>query len=224
MRGLKSRSDGLIAALPEGSANGLPGLASRLPGNSERNHMPKINTLHDVYVEQLKDLYSAETQLIKALPKMAKAANDATLKQGFEEHLEETKVHAERLEKIFEELGEKPTGKKCKAMAGLVEEGSEAIGEDASPEAKDAMLIAAAQRVEHYEMAGYGCVKTYARLLGFADAAKTLEETLGEEVAADEKLTEAAESINVEAEKGGEEESDEKENGSKGRPAAKSRR
>ncbi len=173
--------------------------------------MPKINTLHDVYIDQLKDLYSAETQLLKALPKMAKAAHDATLKKGFEEHLEQTKVHAERLEEIFEELDEKPTGKKCKAMAGLVEEGSEAIGEDASPEAKDAMLIAAAQRVEHYEMAGYGCVKTYARLLGYEDAAKLLEETLGEEVATDEKLTEAAESINVEAEQGQSEDTEESE-------------
>jgi len=168
--------------------------------------MPKINTLHDVYVEQLRDLYSAENQLIKALPKMAKAANDATLRQGFEEHLEQTKVHAERLEEIFEALDEKPTGKKCKAMAGLVEEGSEAIGEDASPEAKDAMLIAAAQRVEHYEMAGYGTVKTYAKLLGYDEAAETLEETLSEEVETDEKLTEAAESINVEAQKAEDEE------------------
>jgi ferritin-like metal-binding protein YciE len=176
-----------------------------------KNTMPKINTLHDVYIDQLKDLYSAETQLLKALPKMAKAAHDATLKKGFEEHLEQTKVHAERLEEIFEELDEKPTGKKCKAMAGLVEEGSEAIGEDASPEAKDAMLIAAAQRVEHYEMAGYGCVKTYARLLGYEDAAKLLEETLGEEVATDEKLTEAAESINVEAEQGQSEDTEESE-------------
>jgi ferritin-like metal-binding protein YciE len=152
--------------------------------------MPKINTLHDVYVDQL----------IKALPKMAKAAHDQTLKKGFEEHLEQTKGHAERLEEIFEDLDEKPTGKKCKAMAGLIEEGSEAIGEDATPAAKDAMLIACAQRVEHYEIAGYGCVKTYARLLGFKDAAKLLEKTLGEEAATDEKLTEAAESINVEAE------------------------
>jgi ferritin-like metal-binding protein YciE len=188
--------------------------------------MPKINTLHDVYVEQLKDLYSAEQQLLKALPKMAKAANNDALRQGFEEHLEETKVHAERLEEIFGELDEKPTGKKCKAMAGLVEEGSEAIGEDATPEAKDAMLIAAAQRVEHYEMAGYGCVKTYAKLLGYEDAAQLLEETLGEEVAADEKLTEAAESINVEAEKGNDEETDEdtdKEDETE-KPASKSRR
>ena len=184
--------------------------------------MPKINTLHDVYVEQLRDLYSAEQQLMKALPKMAKAANDETLKQGFEEHLEETKGHAERLEEIFEELDEKPTGKKCKAMAGLVEEGSEAIGEDASPEAKDAMLIAAAQRVEHYEIAGYGCVKTYARILGYEDAAKTLEETLNEEVATDEKLTEAAEGINVEAEKGSDEETDEDESEESEAPAKKS--
>lgn len=173
--------------------------------------MPKINTLHDVYVEQLRDLYSAENQLIKALPKMAKAANDETLRKGFEDHLEQTKVHAERLEEIFEALDEKPTGKKCKAMAGLVEEGSEAIGEDASPEAKDAMLIAAAQRVEHYEMAGYGTVKTYAKLLGYEEAAETLEETLSEEVETDEKLTEAAESINVEAQKGEDEESDSEE-------------
>jgi ferritin-like metal-binding protein YciE len=172
--------------------------------------MPKINTLHDVYVEQLRDLYSAETQLIKALPKMAKAAQDETLRKGFEEHLAQTKVHAERLEEIFEQLDEKPTGKKCKAMAGLVEEGSEAIGEDASPEAKDAMLIAAAQRVEHYEMAGYGTVKTYAHLLGFDEAARTLEQTLGEEVETDEKLTEVAESINVEAQKGENEEDEEK--------------
>ena len=186
--------------------------------------MPKINTLHDVYVDQLKDLYSAETQLLKALPKMAKAANDATLQKGFEDHLEETKGHVERLEEIFEELDEKPTGKKCKAMAGLVEEGSEAIGEDASPAAKDAMLIAAAQRVEHYEMAGYGCVKTYAKLLGYEDAVSLLEETLGEEVAADEKLTEAAESINVEAEGGSENEEEEGKDEEASAPSASSRR
>src|SRR5476649_2684239 len=128
--------------------------------------MPKINTLHDVYVEQLRDLYSAENQLIKALPKMAKAAQDETLKKGFEEHLKQTKGHAARLEEIFQGLDEKPTGKKCKAMEGLIEEGAETIGEKASPAAKDAMLIAAAQRVEHYEIAGYGTVKTYANLLG----------------------------------------------------------
>ena len=161
--------------------------------------MPKINNLRDVYIEQLKDIYSAETQLIKALPKMAKAATSPELAQGFEDHLEQTKGHANRLEKIFEKLDEKPTGKKCKAMEGLIKEGAETIEEDASPEAKDALLIAAAQRVEHYEIAGYGSVKTYAGLLGEDEAVKLLEQTLQEEVETDEKLTEAAESINVEA-------------------------
>jgi len=164
--------------------------------------MSKINTLHDVYVEQLKDLYSAETQLIKALPKMAKAATAPDLAQGFEDHLEQTKGHAARLEEIFTGLDEKPTGKKCKAMEGLIKEGAEAIEENASPAAKDALLIAAAQRVEHYEIAGYGTVKTYANLMGEEKAARLLEQTLQEEVETDEKLTEAAESINVEAEEG----------------------
>ena len=182
--------------------------------------MPKISTLEDAYVEQLKDLYSAETQLIKALPKMARAAHNPELKQGFEEHLEQTKQHAARLEEIFEGLDEKPTGKKCKAMAGLVEEGAETISEEASPEVKDALLIAAAQRVEHYEIAGYGTVKTYANLLGHEDAAALLEETLQEEVETDEKLTEAAESINAEAAKGSENETEEEEEGE----AASSRR
>jgi ferritin-like metal-binding protein YciE len=162
--------------------------------------MSKITTLRDVYIEQLKDLHSAETQLIKALPKMAKAATSQDLAEGFEQHLEQTKEHAVRLETIFNELGEKPTGKKCKAMEGLVAEGAETIEEKASPAAKDAMLIAAAQRVEHYEIAGYGTVKTYANLLGEDEAARLLEQTLQEEVETDEKLTKVAESINVEAE------------------------
>ena len=131
--------------------------------------MSKITNLHEVYVEQLKDIYSAESQLIKALPKMAKAATSPELKQGFEEHLEQTKQHAARLEEIFEALDEKPTGKKCKAMAGLIEEGAEAIEEDAEPAAKDS-VIAAAQRVEHYEIAAYGTVKTFAQLLGEDEA------------------------------------------------------
>lgn len=167
--------------------------------------MSKITNLKDVYIEQLKDLHSAETQLIKALPKMAKAASSPDLAQGFEEHLEQTKEHAARLEKILGKLDEKPTGKKCKAMEGLVKEGAEAIEEDGSAAAKDALLIAAAQRVEHYEIAGYGSVKTYARLLGEDDAASLLEQTLQEEIETDEKLTEAAESINVEAEQSEEE-------------------
>jgi ferritin-like metal-binding protein YciE len=186
--------------------------------------MPKINTLQDAYVEQLRDLYSAENQLIKALPKMAKAAHDPELKKGFEEHLEQTKEHAARLEEIFDELDEKPTGKKCAAMAGLVEEGSETIGEDAAPAVKDALLIAAAQRVEHYEIAAYGTVKTFATILGHEDAVKLLAETLQEEVDTDEKLTQAAESINVEANEGEESEDEEEENGSGSRARTTSHR
>jgi ferritin-like metal-binding protein YciE len=189
-----------------------------------KNTMPKINTLEDAYIEQLRDLYNAEMQLTKALPKMAKAAHNPELKQGFEEHLEQTKGHVARLEEIFEALDEKPTGKKCKAMAGLIEEGAETIGEDATPEVKDAMLIAAAQRVEHYEIAGYGTVKTFAELLGHEDAAKTLEETLQEEVDTDEKLTEAAQAINAEANEGGKSEEDSEEGETEEKPAPTSRR
>jgi len=168
--------------------------------------MSKITNLRDVFVEQLKDLYNAEQQLVKALPKMAKAATSPDLAQGFEEHLEQTKGHVNRLEEIFKKLEEKPTGKKCKAMEGLIKEGSETIEEDASDAAKDAMLIAAAQRVEHYEIAGYGSVKTYADLLGESEASELLAETLQEEKDTDEKLTEAAGTINAEADEEGEEE------------------
>jgi len=171
--------------------------------------MPKISTLEDAYIEQLRDLYNAETQLVKALPKMAKAAHSEELKNGFLEHLEQTKGHVSRLEQIFEELDEKPSGKKCQAMAGLVEEGAETIDEDAVPAVKDALLIAAAQRVEHYEIAGYGTVKTFAQILGHDEAAKLLEETLQEEVETDEKLTEAAQTIDAEANEGGEDEEEE---------------
>jgi ferritin-like metal-binding protein YciE len=173
--------------------------------------MPKISTLEDAYIEQLRDLYNAENQLVKALPKMAKAAHSEELKNGFLEHLEQTKGHVSRLEQIFEELDEKPSGKKCQAMAGLVEEGAETIDEDAAPAVKDSLLIAAAQRVEHYEIAGYGTVKTFAELLGHDDAAKLLEETLQEEVDTDNKLTEAAQTINAEANEGGEGEEEEEE-------------
>jgi ferritin-like metal-binding protein YciE len=159
----------------------------------------ELESLRDLYIDELKDLYSAETQLIKALPKMAKAASCKKLKAGFEKHLQETKVHAERLKQICAELGVSPGGKKCKAMEGLVEEGSEVISEDAEDEVKDAALIAAAQRVEHYEIAGYGCVRNYAELLGDRQAAKTLQKTLNEEGATDKKLTELAGHINVEA-------------------------
>lgn len=157
------------------------------------------NMLKELYVEELRDIYDAEKQLIKALPKMAEAAASEELRNGFEEHLEQTKGHAERLEQIFNELGEKPTGKKCKGMQGLVSEGSEIIDEDLEGEVKDAGLISAAQRVEHYEIAAYGTVRTYATLLGEQNAATLLEKTLAEEKETDRKLTELAETINAEA-------------------------
>ncbi len=155
----------------------------------------KLKTLQDLYVDQLKDLYNAENQLLKALPKMAKAATAPQLATAFTEHLAETKTQIERLETIFTELEINPKGKTCKAMAGLLEEGAEAISEDADPCVRDAALIAAAQRVEHYEMAGYGCVRTFARLLGNEDAAELLQTTLDEEGSADKRLTDLAESV-----------------------------
>ncbi|MDP9172743.1 MAG: ferritin-like domain-containing protein [Planctomycetota bacterium] len=160
----------------------------------------EMESLQDLFIDQLKDLYNAENQLVKALPKMAKAASSPELQEAFTEHLEETKGHVERLEKIFETLGTSPKGKKCKAMEGLIEEGKEMMAEDAAPDVMDAGLIAAAQRVEHYEMAGYGCVRAYAKQLGEQEAFAFLDETYGEESAADKKLTKLAEStINLEA-------------------------
>lgn len=157
------------------------------------------NRLKHLYIEELKDLYSAENQLVKALPKMAKAATSEDLSAGFAEHLNQTKEHVVRLEKILKGLGESPKGKKCKGMQGLIEEGSEMIEEDPAPEELDAGLIAAAQRVEHYEIAGYGCVSTYAELLGENDALSLLKRTLEEEKETDKKLTQLARNINVEA-------------------------
>jgi ferritin-like metal-binding protein YciE len=163
-----------------------------------------LDSLHNLYVDELKDLYSAENQLLKALPKMAKKASAQELKDAFTEHLEVTRKQVERLEQIFSELEVSPKGKKCKAMEGLIEEGQEVLGEDGEPAVIDAALIACAQRVEHYEMAGYGCVRTFAKLLDFTDAEKLLQETLDEEAEADEKLTELAETIiNIEAEEAG---------------------
>jgi ferritin-like metal-binding protein YciE len=153
--------------------------------------MAKVQTLKDILVDQLKDLYSAETQITKALPKMAKAATDPELKKGFLLHLKQTQEHVERIKAVCNELDEKPSGKKCMATAGLVEEGAEAISEKATPEAKDVMLIAAAQRVEHYEMAGYTSAIALAKALDLTSAVKTLSMTLSEEVATDEKLTKA---------------------------------
>jgi ferritin-like metal-binding protein YciE len=155
----------------------------------------KLDSLEDLFVEQLRDLYDAEKQLVKALPKMAKAASAPKLKAAFEGHLEETKHQVERLERIFTSLGEKPKGESCAAMEGLVKEGGEMISEEGDPHVKDAGLIACAQRVEHYEMAGYGCVRTWAQQLGKSDAARLLEQTLDEERHADEKLNAIAESM-----------------------------
>jgi ferritin-like metal-binding protein YciE len=157
------------------------------------------NALRGLYLDELRDLYSAENQLVKALPKMAKAASSPDLKAGFEKHLRQTEEHVSRLETIFGGLGESPKGKTCKGMKGLIEEGKEMIEEDPGDEELDAGLIAAAQRVEHYEIAGYGCVRTYAELLGEENAVSSLEKTLTEEKETDEALTELAENINVEA-------------------------
>lgn len=160
----------------------------------------KLATLHDLYVAELKDLFSAEHQLLKALPKMAKAASSQELTQAFTNHLDETKGQIERLERIFKKLDVSPKGKACQAMEGLLKEGKELLSEDADPLVMDAALIAAAQRVEHYEMAGYGCVRTFARLLGYEQAADLLQQTLDEEGAADKHLTKLAETIiNAEA-------------------------
>jgi ferritin-like metal-binding protein YciE len=163
----------------------------------------KLKSLHDLLVDELKDLYSAENQLLKALPKMAKAASNPELRAGFEEHLEQTRGHVKRLEQACQQLEVTPKGKKCAAMEGLIEEGKELIEEDASPSVLDAGLIAAAQKVEHYEIASYGTVCTWANLLGFDEVASLLGETLGEEKATDEKLTTLAEAtVNEAAEEG----------------------
>ena len=159
----------------------------------------EIDSLRKLYVEELKDLYSAEKQILQALPRMAKKASNPQLKAGFEEHLRQTEQQVQRLEQIFEGLGKSPRGKKCKGMEGLLEEGKEVMQEDMDDETRDAALISAAQRVEHYEIAGYGTVRTYAQLLGERDALKLLQTTLDEEGQTDKKLTQLAESINVEA-------------------------
>lgn len=160
----------------------------------------KLNNLEDLLLHELKDLYSAETQLVKALPKMAKAASHQELKAAFEEHLEQTEGHVERLDEIAEMLGKKLTGLSCKAMKGLVEEGSDLMSEEAEPAVRDAALISSAQRVEHYEIAGYGTARCLAEQLGHSEIAELLEQTLGEEKQTDQHLSELATSgINAEA-------------------------
>ncbi|HEX6804261.1 MAG TPA: ferritin-like domain-containing protein [Terriglobales bacterium] len=166
----------------------------------------EINSLQELYLEQLKDLYDAEHQIIKALPKMIDKTESEELKDALNEHLEVTREQASRIERIFSEMGEKAKAEKCKGMQGVIAEGDDLIGEIDDPKVRDAAIIAAAQRVEHYEMAGYGTARTYAQLLGEEEAADLLQETLDEEKEADQKLTELASELNVEAEEGGEEE------------------
>jgi ferritin-like metal-binding protein YciE len=155
----------------------------------------ELNHLKDLYIHELKDLYSAEKQIIKALPKMAKAASNEKLAAGFQEHLEQTKEHAVRLEKILKSHDQTTRGPKCKGMEGVLKEGEEMIEEEADEEVRDAGLIAAAQRVEHYEMAGYGSARTYAQIVGDKEGAQLLQTTLTEETDTDKKLTTLATSV-----------------------------
>ncbi len=168
----------------------------------------KINSLRDLYVEQLRDLYDGENQIIKALPKMIESTDSDDLRSALEEHLEITRQQAQRLETIFQGLGQSAKAQKCKGMEGIIKEGSEVLKEDMAESVKDAAIIASAQRVEHYEIAGYGTVRTYAELLGEDKAVELLEQTLEEEKEADEKLSQLAEEINVEAEEGEEEDAE----------------
>jgi len=162
--------------------------------------------LKELYIDELKDLYNAENQLLKALPKMAKAASSEELRQGFNEHLEQTRGHVGRLERIFKSLETSPKGKKCMGMEGLVKEGSDVMGEDFDHAVMDAALIGAAQRVEHYEIAAYGTVSEFAKILGKAQHVSLLQETLEEEKETDEKLTDLAKEINSQANEGTEQE------------------
>ena len=180
--------------------------------------MPNEN-LKNLYIDELKDLYSAENQLLKALPKMAKAASSDQLRKGFEEHLEQTKGHVQRLEEIFQSLGESPKGKKCVGMEGLVKEGSEIMQEDFKDAVLDTGLIGAAQRVEHYEIAAYGTARELANVLGETEHASLLGETLNEEKETDDKLTKLAKTINLQANEEGQ--TDEQEESTPTRKAPK---
>jgi ferritin-like metal-binding protein YciE len=158
-----------------------------------------MKSLQDAFVDELRDVLSAEKQLLKALPKMAKAVDSEKLRSAMKQHLEETKTHVERLENVFASIDLAARSKKCDAMAGILEEGSSLLEEDAAPEVMDAMIIAAAQKVEHYEIATYGTLCTWARLLGHTEALKLLKETMNEEEKTDKALSQLAESINVAA-------------------------
>jgi ferritin-like metal-binding protein YciE len=165
--------------------------------------MAKLKSLDDLLVHELQDIYNAEGQILRALPKMIKAASHPELQSAFEEHLEQTEGQVERLDQVFKLLGVPAKGKKCEGMAGLLEEGKKTMEEDALPSVMDAALIAAAQKVEHYEIASYGCVCTYAEMLGYDQVHDLLGQTLDEEEATDEKLSALAENvINVDAEEG----------------------
>jgi ferritin-like metal-binding protein YciE len=173
---------------------------SRSSPKFEIPNVMELETLKDLYIHELKDLYSAEKQLTKALPKMAKAATSDRLADGFRTHLDQTEEHVNRLEKILESQNASTRGAKCKGMEGLIEEGEEMIKQDAEDDVRDAGLISAAQRVEHYEIAGYGCARTYAELLGDTEGARLLQQTLDEEGATNKKLTELAKTlINIRA-------------------------
>jgi len=173
----------------------------------------KMTNLQDVFTDELKDIYSAENQIIKALPKMAKASN-GPLRSAFEEHLEQTRAHAQRIEKICQEMNITPRGKKCEGMEGLIGEGAEVLETDGTEQAKEAALIGAAQRVEHYEIAAYGTARTHANQLGLTNAAQLLGQTLDEEIMTDQRLTDLAERmINQEAMMGGD--------GSQSRPSSR---
>ena len=181
-------------------------------------------SLQKLYIEQLQDLYDAEQQIIKALPKMISAAQSEELRSGLSEHLEITKTQAERIEKICEELDQNPENERCKGMEGVLREGSELVKKVSNEEVRDAAIIAAAQRVEHYEMAGYGTARTYATLLGYDDAADELQKTLDEEKEADETLSGLAEKLNVEALEEGETQQQDKGKGPRPKSGARSKR
>jgi ferritin-like metal-binding protein YciE len=163
--------------------------------SSKKKENMKLNTLEQLYVSELRDLYSAENQMLKALPKMARGTSSPELKDAFQKHLQQTKGHVERLEELFEQLDESPKGKTCHGMKGLIEEGSELLKEDGENSVLDAGIIVAAQKVEHYEIASYGSVRTFANLLGRDQEAKLLQSTLDEEAETNEILNGLAESV-----------------------------
>src|SRR5580700_6284369 len=174
-------------------------MAIRVSAGTTKEDKMQNDSLRELYVDELRDLYNAETQLVKALPKMAKASSNAELRQGFEEHLRQTSEHVSRLEQIFDMLGEKPTGRKCLGMEGLVKEGAETMQQDYEDAVMDAAIIGAAQRVEHYEIAGYGTVRAFAELMGESEHVSLIEQTLRQEKETDHQLSQLAREINAQA-------------------------